>query len=172
MFKFWAQNSISCRKIQIIIEVEFPRKICPSSVRNPLNFRRMTYVKYIMADLATTVSTALSAVQWMRCFSAVAKLYGYWIVINYREAYGMFSCNGILFNHESPRRGSFVSLGVFESHYDRRCRWNICDSKNHALRRQNLSRSTAISGIGQLELQTWLGTCQGVCGGRYIGHWR
>src|SRR6187431_3329964 len=35
---------------------------------------------------------------------AVAKLYGYWITVNYREAYGMFACNGILFNHESPRR--------------------------------------------------------------------
>jgi GDPmannose 4,6-dehydratase len=47
----------------------------------------------------------------------VAKLYGYWIVKNYREAYDLFACNGILFNHESPRRGeSFVtrkiSLGV------------------------------------------------------------
>ena len=36
---------------------------------------------------------------------AVAKLYAYWIVVNYREAYDMFACNGILFNHESPRRG-------------------------------------------------------------------
>jgi GDPmannose 4,6-dehydratase len=35
----------------------------------------------------------------------VAKLYGYWIVINYREAYNLYACNGILFNHESPRRG-------------------------------------------------------------------
>ena len=36
---------------------------------------------------------------------AVAKLYAYWITVNYREAYGMYACNGILFNHESPRRG-------------------------------------------------------------------
>ena len=36
---------------------------------------------------------------------AVAKLYAYWITVNYREAYGLFACNGILFNHESPRRG-------------------------------------------------------------------
>ena len=35
----------------------------------------------------------------------VAKLYGFWITKNYREAYGMYCCNGILFNHESPRRG-------------------------------------------------------------------
>ncbi|HEX3073663.1 MAG TPA: GDP-mannose 4,6-dehydratase, partial [Ignavibacteriales bacterium] len=35
----------------------------------------------------------------------VAKLYAYWIIINYREAYNLFACNGILFNHESPRRG-------------------------------------------------------------------
>lgn len=38
---------------------------------------------------------------------AVAKLYGYWITVNYREAYGLYAVNGILFNHESPRRGEF-----------------------------------------------------------------
>jgi GDPmannose 4,6-dehydratase len=44
---------------------------------------------------------------------AVAKLYGYWIVVNYREAYDMFACNGILFNHESPRRGeTFVTRKI------------------------------------------------------------
>ena len=44
---------------------------------------------------------------------AVAKMYAYWITINYREAYGMFACNGILFNHESPNRGeTFVSRKV------------------------------------------------------------
>lgn len=44
---------------------------------------------------------------------AVAKLYAYWIVVNYREAYNMFACNGILFNHESPRRGgTFVTKKV------------------------------------------------------------
>lgn len=43
----------------------------------------------------------------------VAKLYAYWIMVNYREAYGMFACNGILFNHESPRRGeSFVTRKI------------------------------------------------------------
>jgi len=43
----------------------------------------------------------------------VAKLYGYWITINYREAYGMYCCNGILFNHESPRRGeTFVTRKI------------------------------------------------------------
>ncbi|KAK0399889.1 hypothetical protein QR680_003259 [Steinernema hermaphroditum] len=47
---------------------------------------------------------------------AVAKLYGYWIVVNYREAYGMFACNGILFNHESPRRGeTFVTRKITRS---------------------------------------------------------
>jgi len=44
---------------------------------------------------------------------AVAKLYGYWIVVNYREAYGMFACNGIMFNHESPLRGeTFVTRKI------------------------------------------------------------
>jgi GDPmannose 4,6-dehydratase len=43
----------------------------------------------------------------------VAKLYGYWIVVNYRESYGMYACNGILFNHESPLRGeTFVTRKI------------------------------------------------------------
>lgn len=43
----------------------------------------------------------------------VAKLYAYWITVNYREAYGMYACNGILFNHESPRRGeTFVTRKI------------------------------------------------------------
>src|SRR5580765_7523184 len=44
---------------------------------------------------------------------AVAKLYAYWITVNYREAYGLYGCNGILFNHESPRRGeTFVTRKI------------------------------------------------------------
>jgi GDPmannose 4,6-dehydratase len=44
---------------------------------------------------------------------AVAKMYAYWITVNYREAYGMYTCNGILFNHESPRRGeTFVTRKI------------------------------------------------------------
>ena len=53
---------------------------------------------------------------------AAAKLYAYWITINYREAYGMFACNGILFNHESPRRGETfvtrkITRGLARIHY-------------------------------------------------------
>ena len=48
---------------------------------------------------------------------AVAKLYSYWITVNYREAYGMFACNGILFNHESPARGeTFVTRKITRAH--------------------------------------------------------
>ncbi|MDG1773445.1 MAG: GDP-mannose 4,6-dehydratase [Oceanicoccus sp.] len=44
---------------------------------------------------------------------AVAKMYAYWIIVNYREAYGIYACNGILFNHESPRRGeTFVTRKI------------------------------------------------------------
>ena len=47
---------------------------------------------------------------------AVAKLYAYWIAVNYREAYGIYACNGILFNHESPRRGeTFVTRKITRS---------------------------------------------------------
>lgn len=50
---------------------------------------------------------------WPRSPYAVAKLYAYWITINYREAYGIYACNGILFNHESPRRGeTFVTRKI------------------------------------------------------------
>ena len=46
----------------------------------------------------------------------VAKLYAHWITINYREAYNMFACNGILFNHESPRRGeTFVTQKIVQA---------------------------------------------------------
>ena len=42
-----------------------------------------------------------------------AKIYAYWMAVNYREGYGLFACNGILFNHESPRRGeTFVTRKV------------------------------------------------------------
>ncbi len=50
---------------------------------------------------------------WPRSPYAVAKLYAYWATLNYRESYGMYACNGILFNHESPRRGeTFVTRKV------------------------------------------------------------
>ncbi len=50
---------------------------------------------------------------WPRSPYGVAKLYGYWITVNYREAYGLYACNGILFNHESPIRGeTFVTRKI------------------------------------------------------------
>lgn len=53
------------------------------------------------------------ALVYFKIIAACAKLYAYWIVINYREAYQMFACNGILFNHESPRRGeTFVTRKI------------------------------------------------------------
>tara|TARA_B100000212_G_scaffold54060_1_gene35590 strand:- start:2203 stop:3321 length:1119 start_codon:yes stop_codon:yes gene_type:complete len=53
---------------------------------------------------------------------AIAKLYAYWIIVNYREAYDIFACNGILFNHESPRRGETfvtrkITRGLSRIHY-------------------------------------------------------
>lgn len=53
---------------------------------------------------------------WPRSPYAVAKMYAYWITINYREAYGMYACNGILFNHESPIRGeTFVTRKITQA---------------------------------------------------------
>jgi GDPmannose 4,6-dehydratase len=52
---------------------------------------------------------------YLRSPYAVAKIYAYWITVNYRKAYGMFACNGILFNHESPVRDeTFVSRKLQE----------------------------------------------------------
>lgn len=64
---------------------------------------------------------------------AVAKLYAYWITVNYREAYGMYACNGILFNHESPRRGeTFVTRKIT------RALSNIAQGLEHQLYLGNL----------------------------------
>lgn len=63
----------------------------------------------------------------------VAKLYGYWITRHYREAYGMFACNGILFNHESPRRGdNFVTQKIVKG------MWNTLLYKQDCLYLGNL----------------------------------
>ena len=65
---------------------------------------------------------------------AVAKLYAHWIRINYREAYGLYACNGILFNHESPRRGeTFVSRKIT------RGMANVCLGNQAVLRLGNLN---------------------------------
>ena len=53
---------------------------------------------------------------WPRSPYAVAKVYGHWITVNYRESYGLFACSGILFNHESPRRGKeFVTRKITDA---------------------------------------------------------
>ncbi len=66
-----------------------------------------------MFGLAQEVPQSETTPFYPRSPYAVAKLYAYWIVVNYREAYGMFTCNGILFNHESPRRGeTFVTRKI------------------------------------------------------------
>ncbi|WP_424984247.1 GDP-mannose 4,6-dehydratase [Maritalea sp. S77] len=62
-----------------------------------------------------------------------AKLYAYWLTVNYREAYGMFACNGILFNHESPRRGqTFVTKKITQAVA------NIAKGKQEVLKLGNL----------------------------------
>ncbi|KAF9895552.1 hypothetical protein BX616_009417, partial [Lobosporangium transversale] len=54
----------------------------------------------------------------------VAKMYAYWITVNYREAYNMYACNGILFNHESPRRGrTFVTRKITCGNLDAKRDW-------------------------------------------------
>src|SRR4028119_2483679 len=63
--------------------------------------------------LVQTVPQSETTPFYPRSPYAVAKLYAYWITVNYREAYNMFACNGILFNHESPLRGeTFVTRKI------------------------------------------------------------
>ena len=76
---------------------------------------------------------------------AVAKLYAYWITVNYREAYGMYACNGILFNHESPVRGeTFVTRKI-----------------TRALARIKLGLQDCLY-LGNMDRQARLGPCQGL----------
>lgn len=70
--------------------------------------------KFLGMSLSTCIDHLLLVIVLFIISLAAAKLYGYWVVVNYREAYGMFACNGILFNHESPRRGQvFPSTSLF-----------------------------------------------------------
>jgi len=79
----------------------------------------------------------------------VAKLYAYWITVNYREAYGMYACNGILFNHESPRRGeTFAAWRGSMRGWSSACSWAI---------------STPCA-IGATPATTW--RCSGACSSR------
>ena len=65
----------------------------------------MEYLRYAPQDESTPFHP--------RSPYAVAKLYAYWISVNFREAFDIFACNGILFNHESPRRGeTFVTKKI------------------------------------------------------------
>ena len=77
------------------------------------------YVKFYQASTSELYGLVQESPQsettpfYPRSPYAVAKLYAYWITVNYREAYGMYACNGILFNHESPRRGeTFVTRKI------------------------------------------------------------
>lgn len=81
-----------------------------------------------------------------------AKMYAYWITVNYREAYGMYACNGILFNHESPRRGrTFVTRKISRAAAD------ISLGKQHCLYLGNLDAQRDW-GHGKSErfVQRWL----------------
>lgn len=80
------------------------------------------YIKFYQASTSELYGKVVETPQnektpfYPRSPYACAKLYGYWIVVNYREAYNMFACNGILFNHESPRRGAnFVTRKITRS---------------------------------------------------------
>lgn len=89
----------------------------PQTEKTPF-YPRSPYGSFAFAHFDETIAQT-HCIKPLLCsffFVACAKMYGFWIVINYREAYQMFACNGILFNHESPRRGeNFVTRKITRS---------------------------------------------------------
>nr|CAG8447180.1 8702_t:CDS:2 [Entrophospora candida] len=84
---------------------------------NHVRFYQVTTIFTLLSSLIPIINKSMHP-------RGIAKLYVYWIVVNYREAYNMFACNGVLFNHESPRRGrTFVtrkiSRAVAETHLNK-----------------------------------------------------
>lgn len=76
-----------------------------------VNRPQLSMIDYYIARIVNDINSSNNNI-----FSACAKMFGFSIVVNYREAYQMFACNGILFNHESPRRGSnFVTRKITRS---------------------------------------------------------
>ena len=77
-------------------------------------FKKFPKVKqhHSILDLPMVCSFLIRTSYYFCSLTAAAKLYAYWITINYREAYNMFAVNGILFNHESPRRGTNKSKTI------------------------------------------------------------
>lgn len=84
----------------------------PQNEKTPF-YPRSPYGRFFPFFLfCSLVHFLICLLSWLAC----AKMYGYWIVVNYREAYNLFACNGILFNHESPRRGeNFVTRKITRS---------------------------------------------------------
>src|SRR3546814_11429083 len=84
--------------------------VCSSDLKKTRFYQASTSELYgLVREVPQTEQTPF----YPRSPYAVAKLYGYWITVNYREAYGMYACNGILFNHESPLRGeTFVKRKI------------------------------------------------------------
>ena len=103
-----ALKHLNTLRTAMLSNLQFSRP-CEFSVSKPVVF-----IKQVPSELYGLVQefqrnySLLSAKSLWGC-----KLYGYWITVNYREAYGMYACNGILFNHESPRRGeTFVTRKI------------------------------------------------------------
>tara|TARA_B100000459_G_C8561839_1_gene194387 strand:+ start:26 stop:1045 length:1020 start_codon:yes stop_codon:yes gene_type:complete len=117
-------NLAAMSHVKVSFEIpEFTSQASGTSVLNILEAIRQTNIQDIARFYQASTSELYGKVQevpqnektpfYPRSPYGVAKLYGYWITVNYRESYNMFACNGILFNHESPRRGpTFVTRKI------------------------------------------------------------
>lgn len=94
------------------VVVDFTKQAHPSYTVSCKRFLKAKLLLSILGSCPMLLPISLLTVP-SRSPYGVAKLYAYWITVNYREAYGMYAVNGILFNHESPRRGrTFVTRKV------------------------------------------------------------
>lgn len=98
---------IAAWKLKLLIEWIKASCECEVCLCTPRNVGGS--VGFVWSDISSLFLALICSCLPPRLLSGAAKLYAYWIVVNFREAYNLFSVNGILFNHESPRRGELAA---------------------------------------------------------------
>jgi GDPmannose 4,6-dehydratase len=90
-----------------------------------VRFREKTVFQASTLSVCTGSATIRNNPFYPRSPYAVAKMYAFWITVNYREAYGMYACNGILFNHESLIRGKLCNCKITRADFKNRLDFGI-----------------------------------------------
>ena len=154
-------NLAAMSHVKVSFEIpEFTSQASGTSVLNILEAIRQTNIQDIAKFYQASTSELYGKVQevpqnektpfYPRSPYGVAKLYGYWITVNYRESYNMFACNGILFNHESPRRGpTFVTRKITKTLGQILKGETKLTGKNKAIRLKQVNRYAGIMDVIQ-----------------------